>query len=363
MKPCVPAEWPAYHVTLRIPGAEYRVEVENPDRTGQGVRSLELDGHVCRGRPREARAEHRTARGPRGTGEDERRGALRSRGSPIQWRVTETVTVFTRIEANGGSMRVLVTGGAGYIGSVITDQLVADGHSVVVYDNLSRGHADAVADRATFVKADLLDEETLNTTLESHGIEAVIHMAASSLVGESMIYPERYYENNVVASVRLLNAITRANIKMLVFSSTRGGYGDPRGSPFPGRPDVALEPRTARRSFPSSARFTGTTRHTGCATSRCGISTRQGQRPQGRTARPRDASHSTRADRCTQSIETHHGVWKRLSDARRHRAFATTSTSPIWRARMCWPSRRLRRGRSARGLSTSAAGMATPSTR
>ena len=128
-------------------------------------------------------------------------------------------------------MRVLVTGGAGYIGSVITDQLVADGHSVVVYDNLSRGHADAVADRATFVKADLLDEETLNTTLESHGIEAVIHMAASSLVGESMIYPERYYENNVVASVRLLNAITRANIKMLVFSSTAAVYGEPARQP------------------------------------------------------------------------------------------------------------------------------------
>ena len=83
-------------------------------------------------------------------------------------------------------MRVLVTGGAGYIGSVITDQLVADGHSVVVYDNLSKGHADAVAAEASLVAADLLADHTLKTALADHRIEAVIHMAASSLVGESM---------------------------------------------------------------------------------------------------------------------------------------------------------------------------------
>ena len=91
-------------------------------------------------------------------------------------------------------------GGAGYIGSVITDQLIADGHSVVVYDNLSKGHVDAVAGEATLVEADLLADHTLKATLADHRIEAVIHMAASSLVGESMTDPGRYYANNVVAS-------------------------------------------------------------------------------------------------------------------------------------------------------------------
>ena len=129
-------------------------------------------------------------------------------------------------------MRVLVTGGAGYIGSVITDQLIADGHAVVVYDNLSRGHADAVAPEATLVEADLLAEDTLKGTLIEHGIEAVIHMAASSLVGESMTDPGRYYLNNVVASTRLLNAIAQARIQMLVFSSTAAVYGEPKRQPI-----------------------------------------------------------------------------------------------------------------------------------
>jgi len=129
-------------------------------------------------------------------------------------------------------MRVLVTGGAGYIGSVITDQLVADGHTVVVYDNLSKGHADAVRDDVTMVAADLLDEPTIRVTLESHSIDAVIHMAASSLVGESMSNPERYYQNNVVASVRLLNALVDAKITMLVFSSTAAVYGEPARQPI-----------------------------------------------------------------------------------------------------------------------------------
>src|SRR3954470_22891275 len=87
---------------------------------------------------------------------------------------------------DGGLMRVLVTGGAGYIGSVITDQLLEEGHKVVVFDNLSKGHRDAVSDAASFVQADLLDDGALRQALGEHQIEAVVHMAASSLVGESM---------------------------------------------------------------------------------------------------------------------------------------------------------------------------------
>src|SRR5688572_2576132 len=117
-------------------------------------------------------------------------------------------------------MRVLVTGGAGYIGSVITDQLVAGGHRVVVYDNLSKGHADAVNEEATFVQGDLLDARAVKHALVSNAIDAVVHMAAASLVGESMTNPQRYYENNVAASIGLMNAMVETNIKMLVFSST-----------------------------------------------------------------------------------------------------------------------------------------------
>src|SRR3954465_7843148 len=97
-------------------------------------------------------------------------------------------------------MRVLVTGGAGYIGSVIVDRLIDAGHDVVVFDNLSKGHADAVPQSAELVRGDLLDGDLLRRTLAG-GVNAVVHMAASSLVGESMADPGRYYHNNVVASL------------------------------------------------------------------------------------------------------------------------------------------------------------------
>ena len=129
-------------------------------------------------------------------------------------------------------MRVFVTGGAGYIGSVITDQLVAAGHRVVVYDNLSKGHGDAVNEDATFVEGDLLDAAALKHALTANEIDAVIHMAAASLVGESMTKPELYYMNNVVASLRLLDAMVDAKITMLVFSSTAAVYGEPSTVPI-----------------------------------------------------------------------------------------------------------------------------------
>lgn len=129
-------------------------------------------------------------------------------------------------------MRVLVTGGAGYIGSVVTEQLVSDGHQVVVYDNLSKGHGQAVVDGAEFVEGDLADAAKLHNTLHSHKIEAVIHMAASSLVGESVVEPAKYYNNNVVAGLVLLDAMHACGVKKIVFSSTAAVYGEPEKQPI-----------------------------------------------------------------------------------------------------------------------------------
>lgn len=129
-------------------------------------------------------------------------------------------------------MNILVTGGAGYIGSVVVEELLNGGHDVVVYDNLSKGHRDAVDGRARFVLGDLHDAELLETTLAESGTQAVIHMAASSLVGESVREPEKYYDNNVVAGRVLLRSMEKAGVKKIVFSSTAAVYGEPERQPI-----------------------------------------------------------------------------------------------------------------------------------
>jgi UDP-glucose 4-epimerase len=129
-------------------------------------------------------------------------------------------------------MRVLVTGGAGYIGSVVTEELVKDGHDAVVYDSLYKGHARAVVAGARFVQGELLDGETLRRTFREHQTEAVIHMAADSLVGESVQQPAKYYRNNVLAGLALLDAMRDGNVARLVFSSTAAVYGEPAKQPI-----------------------------------------------------------------------------------------------------------------------------------
>jgi UDP-glucose 4-epimerase len=129
-------------------------------------------------------------------------------------------------------MRVLVSGGAGYIGSVVTEELVKDSHQVVVYDSLYKGHRKAVVKAAKFVHADLIDTATLCDTLRENSIEAVIHLAADSLVGESVQNPAKYYRNNVVAGLALLDAMRECNIKRMVFSSTAATYGEPEKQPI-----------------------------------------------------------------------------------------------------------------------------------
>jgi UDP-glucose 4-epimerase len=129
-------------------------------------------------------------------------------------------------------MRVLVTGGAGYIGSVLTEALLAAGHAVVVYDNLSKGYRDAVPEAAAFVHADLLDAADLRDTFATLGVEAVVHMAADSLVGESVTSPGKYYRNNVQGGLALLEAMREAGVHPLVFSSSAAVYGEPTKQPI-----------------------------------------------------------------------------------------------------------------------------------
>lgn len=129
-------------------------------------------------------------------------------------------------------MRVLVTGGAGYIGSVVVEELIRDGHDVVVYDNLSKGHHDAVDPAAELVVADLRDAARLRDAFRTHKIEAVVHMAADSLVGESVQRPDKYYDNNLTAGLALLSAMTSCDVGRLVFSSTAAVYGEPARQPI-----------------------------------------------------------------------------------------------------------------------------------
>ncbi len=128
-------------------------------------------------------------------------------------------------------MKLLVTGEAGYIGSVVAAQLIEAGHEVTVLDNLLKGHRAAVDKRAQFVEADLLNLEQL-TQIVGVGFDAVLHFAALSLVGESVQQPERYYRNNVVGSLNLLDAMRAGNVKRLVFSSTAATYGEPSEVPI-----------------------------------------------------------------------------------------------------------------------------------
>ncbi len=129
-------------------------------------------------------------------------------------------------------MRVMVTGGAGYIGSVVVEQLIKEGHEAIVYDSLKKGHREAVAREAKLVEADLTEVETLSRTLSAARIEAVIHMAADSLVGESVEHPAKYYRNNVLAGLSLLDAMRAEGVHRIVFSSTAAVYGEPEKQPI-----------------------------------------------------------------------------------------------------------------------------------
>jgi UDP-glucose 4-epimerase len=139
-------------------------------------------------------------------------------------------------------MNTLVTGGAGYIGSVTVETLIARGHRVVVVDDLRKGHRAAVHPDADFVRADLHDAPRLEGVMREHAVEAVVHFAASSLVGESMERPLHYFDNNVAATLSLLTAMEACSVERFIFSSTAALFGTPDRVPIP--EDAAIRPES-----------------------------------------------------------------------------------------------------------------------
>src|SRR5579864_136577 len=122
-------------------------------------------------------------------------------------------------------MRVFVTGGAGYIGSICTEELLNGGHAVTVYDDLSEGHRSAVDARSDFVEGRPEEVDDILRAVERAKPEAVVHFAANALVGESMANPGKYFRNNVANGLKLLEAAKSAGVKKFVFSSTCATYG------------------------------------------------------------------------------------------------------------------------------------------
>ena len=129
-------------------------------------------------------------------------------------------------------MKLLVLGGAGYIGSHTATELLKDGHEVVIADNLVTGYIKAVPDNAIFYQGDIRDEKFLNELFQKEKIDAVIHFAAFSLVGESVVNPLKYYENNLYGTKVLLDAMIKNGVNKIVFSSTAATYGEPENIPI-----------------------------------------------------------------------------------------------------------------------------------
>jgi UDP-glucose 4-epimerase len=140
-------------------------------------------------------------------------------------------------------MRVLVTGGAGYIGSVVADQLLGVGHEVTVIDNLSRGHRQAVPAAAELVVGDLADKEKLEALFRGKKFDAVMHFAAIIEVGESMKRPETFFRNNTANALTVLEVMLAAGVNRFVFSSTAALFGNPERTPI--QEEDALQPTNA----------------------------------------------------------------------------------------------------------------------
>ncbi len=129
-------------------------------------------------------------------------------------------------------MNILVTGGAGYVGSVCSAELLKERHHVVAYDNLSVGHRQAILKGVQFVRGDIADQQKLKRTCKKHQIEAVMHFAANALVEESVRNPRLFDSNNVGGTISLLEVMVELKIQKLIFSSTAAVYGEPKSVPI-----------------------------------------------------------------------------------------------------------------------------------
>jgi UDP-glucose 4-epimerase len=156
-------------------------------------------------------------------------------------------------------MRVLVTGGAGYVGSVSVETLVAAGHDVLVLDDLTTGHRSAVAKEAHLVVGTYTDRDFTEDLLRRASVDAILHCAARSLVGESIADPAKYYRENIAGGVALLEAARAAGVGRIVFSSSAAVYGIPTRTPIP--EDAPLAPINpygeTKRTFESGLRWYG----------------------------------------------------------------------------------------------------------
>jgi UDP-glucose 4-epimerase len=140
-------------------------------------------------------------------------------------------------------MHIFVTGGAGYIGSICSEELINAGHQVTIFDNLTEGHRKAIDPRAALIVGDLQKTCDINDALEHTRPDAVMHFAANALVGESMTNPSKYFRNNVAAGINLLDAMVDAGVKKFVFSSTCATYGSPEKIPMDERlPQKPINP-------------------------------------------------------------------------------------------------------------------------
>ncbi|MDX2227673.1 MAG: UDP-glucose 4-epimerase GalE [Verrucomicrobiae bacterium] len=129
-------------------------------------------------------------------------------------------------------MRIFVTGGAGYIGSICVEQLLNEGFEVTVFDNLSEGHRSAVDPRAAFIEGDFAERAQIFQALDQTRPDAVMHFAANALVGESMQNPSKYFRNNVASALNILDAMVASGVKKFIFSSTCATFGTPETVPI-----------------------------------------------------------------------------------------------------------------------------------
>lgn len=130
-------------------------------------------------------------------------------------------------------MNILVTGGAGYVGSIVSEEMVNQGHKVIVVDDLQQGHRDAVPKGAEFILANIADNQAIDNIFRNFKIDAVMHMAAETVVEYSMSDPKRYFQNNVVRGISLLDIMLEHDVNKLIFSSSAAVYGEPETVPIP----------------------------------------------------------------------------------------------------------------------------------